>query len=327
MTAKPRGIITLNSLAQIKRTGMFTFKENELQDVDWLNDKVQPFFLLKMHDGNRIEWPLGIFFISSPTRQEETGILRDVQAYDQSLILLEDKYTSRYRVAAGIKYIDAIQTIINSAGIWKINITGFDGTLNTDKEFEIGTSKLEVVNTLLKEMNYTSLWVDENGYFTAKEYVLPKDREAEYDYRNNEISIIEPGASEELDIFSIPNIWIRVVSNPEREALVSTYINDLATSKTSTINRGRNIVDYLEIDDIADQATLDNYVKRIANEANQVYQKFIFNTAVMPHHTYLDCLFVEHTGFDISNKYIENRWTIDIGTNSMEHSCRRVVEI
>ncbi len=327
LTAQPSGTITLNSLAQIKRTGQFTFKENEIKDIEWLNDRVQPFLLLKMFDGKWIEWPLGIFLMSSPIRQEDSKIMRSVDAYDLSLILLEDKFISRYRIAAGTKYIDAIHTILNSAGIWRINITGFNSALNIDKEFEIGVSKLEAVNTLLKEINYTSLWVDENGYFTARPYVLPKKREAEYSYKNNEISVIEPGVSEELDIFNIPNVWVVAVSNPERPALVSTYINDLSTSKTSTINRDRNIVDFREIDDIANQETLDNYVKRIANEANQVYQKFIFSTAVMPHHTYLDCLFIEHSGFGIADKYIEANWTINIGEGNMQHTCRRVVEI
>ena len=57
------GTLGLNSLAQIKRQGNFKFKENELQDVDWLNDKVQPVFILN----GEYEFPLGVFMISSPT--------------------------------------------------------------------------------------------------------------------------------------------------------------------------------------------------------------------------------------------------------------------
>lgn len=40
------GSLGLSSLAQIKRKGNFRFKENELNDVDWLNEKVQPVFIV-----------------------------------------------------------------------------------------------------------------------------------------------------------------------------------------------------------------------------------------------------------------------------------------
>ena len=47
-------------------------------------------------------------------------------------------------------YIDAITAILNSAGIWKINIIYHPGITATDKEFEIGTDKLTAINQLLK---------------------------------------------------------------------------------------------------------------------------------------------------------------------------------
>ncbi len=35
--------------------------------------------------------------------------------------------------------------------------TSYSWRFKTDKEFEIGTSRLEAVNELLKEINYTSI--------------------------------------------------------------------------------------------------------------------------------------------------------------------------
>src|SRR5690554_1285547 len=86
------GTLGLNSLAQIKRKGRFRFKENELKDIDWLNDKVQPVFILN----GRYEFSLGVFMISSPTRTlRKKAIHRDVECFDTSLILLEDKFDTR----------------------------------------------------------------------------------------------------------------------------------------------------------------------------------------------------------------------------------------
>lgn len=329
LKAQP-GRVALNSLAEIKRTAVFQITEQEAHDIDWLSDRIRPVFCLQMQDGGWAEWPLGVFILSSPTRRDENGkIKRSVEAYDSSLILKEDKFIDRYRIPAGTKYITAITEILNNAGIWKTNILTHDGTLAADREFEIGTSKLFTVNQLLAAINYTSLWVDENGYFVAQPYVLPTDRDPDYEYRTDCISIIHPGCTEEMDLFGVPNTWVRYVSNPDRdEVLRSEYTNDLSTSPTSTINRGHTIVDIDEVTDAYDQTTLDGLVKRLAYNSTQVYGKFNFSTALMPHHSYYNCLFVEHIGFGIAHKYMESSWLMDLRSGGvMQHSCRRVIQI
>lgn len=329
LKAQP-GRVALNSLAEIKRTAVFQVTEQEGQDIDWLNDRIRPVFCLGMPDKGFAEWPLGVFLISSPTRKDENKkIKRTIEAYDASQILKEDKFTDRYRIAAGTKYTAAVSDILNSSGIWKVSIIEHAGTLAADKEFEIGTTKLQAINQLLAEINYTSLWVDENGYFTAQPYVLPSAREVEYEYRNNDYSIIHPGSSEELDLFAVPNQWVRYVSNPDKTvSLRSIYTNDLSTSRTSTTSRGRTIVDIDRVDDILDQTTLDAYTLRQAYEASQVYGKFAFSTALMPHHSFYNCLYVDHTDFAVSSKYTESSWSMDLQASGiMTHNCRRVIRI
>lgn len=320
------GNLGLNSLAQIKRKGKFQFKEDELKDVDWLNDKVRPVFILN----KKYEFPLGVFMISSPTRSlRKKSIFREVECFDTSLVLLEDKFDTRYRILKGTNYVTAITQIIGSAGIWKINIPFIDAKIKTDREFEIGTSKLEAVNYLLQEINYTSIWVDELGNFTSNPYILPNDRVVEYTYKNDDMSIIFPDTSvEEIDLFNVANKWVVVATNPETEPLVSRYTNDNGGSPTSTVSRMRTIVDFREVDDIASQSILDDYVRRIAYEASNVFGKFIFDTAIMPHHSYMDCLYCEHTDLGIKNKYIETSWEMQLKSGGkMSHSARRVIQI
>ncbi|MBU5425020.1 hypothetical protein KQI41_01240 [Tissierella pigra] len=320
------GSLGLNSLSQMKRKGRFSFREDELKDIDWLNDKVQPVFILN----NQYEFKLGVFMISSPTRTlKNKEIFREVECFDTSLVLLEDKFDTRYRVIKGTNYITAIEQIISSAGIWKINIPFINAKIKTDREFEIGTSKLEAVNYLLDEINYTSIWVDELGNFTANPYILPNDRIVEYSYKNDDMSIILPDSSvEEIDLFSVPNKWVVVATNPETDPLVSRFTNENGGSPTSTVNRRRIIVDFREVDDIASQSILDEYVRRIAYEASNVYGKFIFDTAIMPHHSYMDALYCEHTDLGIKNKYIETSWEMDLKANGkMRHNARHVIQL
>lgn len=323
ISALPGNSITFNSEAEIKRTGVFNLKDSN--DIDWLNDRIRPVYCLRMPRG-WAEWPLGIFLVSSPVRTEDSGIKRSVEAYDQSVILVEDKFDNRYRIPAGTKYTAAITTILNDTGIAKINILDHEGTMGVDKEFEIGTPKIKAINQLLSEINYTSIWVDTNGYFIAKPYTLPSEREVEYEYRTDALSLIEHGASEEVDLFSVPNKWVVVCSTPEKAELVSRYTNDLPTSKTSTYSRGRTITDFQKVDDIYDQTTLDDYTKRLAYNASWVYGQLSFSTAKMPHHGFQDCLFVDHTDMGIQAKYIETSWTMNLEGN-MRHECKRVIRI
>lgn len=320
--------ITYNSRAEIKRIGRFSFRESEMNDVNWLNDKVQPVFRLNI-DGKLVEWALGIFIMSSPTRVCESGVIwRDVEAYDSTLILKEDLFEERYFIDKDKNYIDEIKEILNSAGIWKINIKNSDLTVNAAKEFEGGTSKLDAINALLSEINYESIQVDPYGFFKSSPYILPSEKEIEYTYAVDKTSIIHDGMIDELDLFKVPNKWITYTNNPDIETLTSIYVNSSPASSTSTYSRGRTIVDKAPVDDIADQKTLDAYTLRRAQESSMVVRKLIFDTALMPHHTHKDVLYVKNGDLSLANKYIETQWKMSLRIGGkMRHECERVVII
>lgn len=321
------GEISMASLAQIKRTARFSIIDKG--NIDWLNDRIQPIYMLKMPDGGWVKWSLGIFIPSTPSKTETGGVIyREVEAYDGLVVLKDDKFSSRYVIPGGTNYSEAIYQLLFDSGIQKINIDITDKILPSSREFEIGTEILSAVNQLLSEINYTTLTVDEYGYYTSKKYISPSDRVAEYTYADDELSILSSGINEELDIFGVPNIWVVVVSNPELEPLISVYENNNPESITSTISRDRNIVDYREIDSIADQSSLDDYVKRIANNASQVYGHVIFETALNPLHSYSDVLNLKYGPLSIDDKFSETKWTLPLQAGAkMVHEVRRVVSI
>ena len=317
------GNVGMNSLAQIKRTGRFTFKENEAKHIDFLNDRLQVSCVI---DG--IEHSLGNFLLPSPKRvKSNQGIIREVEAYDVTQILLEDKFTDRHFIKKGTKYTSAVTQIIQSAGIRKTDIYESDSLLNRDREFEIGTSKLSAINELLNEMNYTSLYSDERGVLKATPYILPMLKPIDFEYKNDELSVItNDGFSDELDIFNAPNIFVGIVSNGEGQSLKSKYINENPSSPLSTISRRRNIVDVREVSDIASQEALDGYIKMIANESSSKYSKIEFNTLIVPEHSYSNCLYINHDKLDLSGKYQETSWEIDLRVGGkMKHNARKVV--
>lgn len=317
------GSIALNSLAELKRTGRFTIKENIAKHIDFLNNRVKPIVII---DG--VETEMGVYLMPSPTRRLSNGrIYRDIEAYDVLQILKEDKVTDRIMFKKGTKYETIIKQIINSAGIYRCTIEPTELTLKRDREFEIGTSKLTICNQLLQEINYTALYSDKTGLIRAKRYIMPNMRNIELKYIENDFDIkIRDSSTDELDLFNVPNVWVVVASNGENESLKSIYENNNAADKTSILSRGRKIVDYREISDIADQAALNQYTKRLATNALSIYRKIEFETMINPIHGYANCIYIEDKALDISDKYIETSWEIPLEVGGiMKHRARKVI--
>lgn len=320
------GEVSLSAFAQIKRTAKFTIKDSSI--IDWFSDRIQPIVEVKVKN-EWVEYPLGVFLLSSPVREDQNNeIYREIEAYDKLVILRDDKFLERYTVTSGTNYIDAVISILQSANISKWNIEQTDQTLPTDIEFDPGTNKLKAVNKLLSAINFNQLHVDVNGFFISMPYRSPDIRSSEYIYKDDDLSVTYNGMQEELDIYDTPNSWVAVLSDPEREPLSSNYTNDNENSPTSTVNRGRTIVDFREVDNIADQSALDSYVQRIAFEASQVYGKIEFETAIMPMHDYMDIVQIDYSPLEINGKYTETSWTIPLKVGGrMRHSVRAVVNI
>ena len=317
-----------NAFADIKRTANFTIRDDDT--INFLTDRIRPWVRLKMPDGGWAEWPQGVFILSTPPKNiDASGVVtREVEAYDLLQLLVDDKVADRTTVTASTNYITAIKTILEAAGITQHNLTATSITLPAARDWAPGTSKLQIMNDLLGAINYRSLFFDELGYAIARPYVAPSARDSEYTYADDDLSVIFPELEQGLDLFAIPNKFVCVCSESDRVALVSTYTNTNADSLTSTINRGRTIVDYRENVEAADQASLDAIVARVAFEASQIYEQVTFSTPIMPMHSENDCLTLVFSGLGISDKYIESNWECELKVGGRhKHKIRKVVVI
>ncbi|PZN05073.1 MAG: hypothetical protein DIU76_08295 [Bacillota bacterium] len=346
------GKISYNALAEIKRTARFVLREDPSVPIDWLRDRIRPWALLRMPrkavtsyvylqatqvsewrglgEWGYAEFPLGVFLLSSPTRREtDTGaVVREVEAYDQLVVLRDSRVTSRYVVPAGTNYIAAVSQVLTEAGIQEQDLLPTPLTLPVDREWEPGTTRLQIANDLLLAINYQSLYFDAQGRAVARPYRDPSELPPEYTYRDDDESVILPGVEEELDLWDVPNQWILYVSEPDREPLYAVYTNTNPASPTSTVNRGRVITAEPEQVDAADQATLDALAQRKAQEASQVYQSVEFETAIMPMHGDMDVLQLEYTRLGIKARYREHQWEMDLRPGGrMRHVVRRVVSV
>lgn len=326
LTSVQTASIAYDSLADIKRTAKLTLLDDG--SIDYLSERVKPWVRLRMPDGGWVEWPQGVFLLSTPKRTRKVGgyVARDVDAYDQLVVLNGDLESERITVQAGVLYVNAVGGLVQDMAT---RITYSPKTLPTAMEWEPGTSRLRIVNDLLSAINYRSAWFDENGVLVCEPYASPDDAQPGYTYATDSTSVIVGDIDDTLDLYSVANRWVLVVSNPEGPALFSSYINSSPTSPTSTVRRGRQITDFRTEQDAADQATLDAKVQRLAFEASQVFESIDFSTAIMPMHSNADVLGLVVNDLGVpSAKFVEQSWSYDLKAGAlMAHKVRRTVSV
>lgn len=314
--------IAFSNFLQVKRTGTINFIGFD-PDIDFINDRIKIYTILS--DGvNELTYPSGMYLLSSPVEITKTNSVSEysVSVYSKTQILVEDKEIERFVIKKGKVYTNVIQELLIGTGIGDIEIVSSPLTVQRDLSFEPGTSKISIINELLKQINYYPIFTNNEGSVSIEPYIPLQERNADYFYRINDNSIVSKGLTTTLDLFNVPNVVTRVVTNAETEPLVSTFKNYDTDDLTSIPNRGREIDDYKEISDIPDQLTLDAFVRREAEEAKKVFGEFTFNTSINPMHEQNEC--VEINGYIV----VESSWRMSLTVSGlMSHTARRVVYV
>jgi hypothetical protein len=324
---EPGGSITLNGSAQIKRTGRFVFRHDG--PINWETDKIKPYFVLHMPDGGAAEWPLGVYYMLTPSTVRRGGqVWHEVEAYDKTVILEKDSDSIRTFFAAGTKYTDAISQLLMTAGINRAIITESDYELAADREWDLGTPKAQIIKTLLSEINYKDIHTDADGSFIVMPAVDPATRPVDYIYKADQYSVIvDDQTQSEKDSFDAPNVMIGLVSSPDVGEMMYVAENTNPASPISIPSRnGRRVVAKMMFEGIASQEELEIATKRALASAAEQYETLRFSTALMPHHGYGDLLGMESAA--ATGRYLETGWSMKLqaGTH-MTHTAKRLVVI
>jgi hypothetical protein len=320
--------IDQNWLADVKRSATLTIRETGV--IDFLSDRIKPYirtWLPPYGPADYVEHPQGVFLLATPTRNSDSAgrVTREVQAYDPLQVFLDDLVVNRYSVAIGVKYTDAVSTVLGSI---PQTVEPSTKTLPVVMEWEPGTSKLRIINDLLNAINYESLSFDEDGKAVVRAYRDPTTRTEEFVYGDGLAGLVVPDVDQEIDLFSVPNRWVLVVSDPDKPSIVSTYTNNDPGSPTSTVRRSRTITDFRTEEDAVDQATLDAKVARLAFEASQIFEAIPFSTALMPIHSGNDVYRIRYAPLAVNSKFTEQSWTLELKAGAqMQHRARRVVTV
>lgn len=313
------GDISYSSLGRLKSSLTIKIEEDELLDIDYMNDRIKPVVII---DGE--EYPLGVFLISSPKRDiDGNKVTRYLTCYSKLKILDNDKVVSPYYVPTGANVINQVITLLGNESY---NIPLSDAVTNTSHEWEVGTSKLDIVNDLLDIVNYVSLIPGADGSFISYKYQEPAERLHDIEYIEGNDSVIIDKMVEDFDFFDVPNVFVRYTNDVDIDPpIVATYPLQ-SGSETVTIDGRAPNVSAEAVTDVSDQATLYAKCKKAAYSARSVYSHLEFSTAINPSHGYLNCIWVK-VG-DIDYKYIETSWSFNLKCGElMKHTARRVVDL
>lgn len=315
------GSIKLDYNADIMRTGRFTIRDDPA--VNWQAELLRPWFGLIMPDGGRAEWPLGLFYMPTAPKTGSRHVYREIEAYDTTTILWDDQVTSRYQIPKGSKYTAALSAIFASVGVFDAIIEPSESVTQTALEWEAGTAKGKIVQQLLTADNYEPLMADAWGRWRCRKSKDPRARRAEYNYTAGELSVMLPDPTVDDDLFHLPNVFVGVVSRPDRPAMSFTYEITDPKSPLAAVNRGgRHVTETKIYEDAASALALEADVRRRASQASSYFSSLKFSTAPMPHHAAGDVLWIEDG--DIRGKYQEMRWSLDLRAGGeMKHEVQK----
>lgn len=166
------------------------------------------------------EIPLGVFLLSgAPEQWSGSGRVYNVELLDRNTVLDQDRVEVSYSVGSSTPILQAVATVIASAGELITVDASVTATLSAPLVWPAGTTKLQIVNDLLAALNYNALWVDGVGNYRATPYVVPAARSIKYELLNLDRELIDGDTAiyadewaRDRDLFGVYNKVITIQS-------------------------------------------------------------------------------------------------------------------
>lgn len=325
LKARQDGEITCTASAEIKRALSCTVQLPD--EADLLNDRIR---VSLEQDG---AWfPLGVFIpTTAPRTVSAEGLVTvGIEAYDLTYQVYRAKLERRSDgyFPAGTAYTTAVKTVLTRCGISNVSIPDSSQTLAAAREdWEIGESYLTVVNTLLEEIGYTTLWFDSAGVARSGPYQSPVLRPVQHRYAAGPGSVVLRAHTVEDDTFDAYNVFPVSVSDLDSgEPIYVVSVNDDPSSKLSTLARGRLVAPVTRLDGAADEAAAQAYADSLRLKSMISTETAKIQTAICPGHEVLDILELDLP--ELTGKWEETAWSIPLSPDGlMSHTVRRAVYV
>lgn len=301
-------------------------------DVDWLADEIKPVLIL---DGK--ESSLGVLSLSTVTVEKSStdeGV--SLEAYDRCWIVKDTKIEDILHLSRGSRYIDVIEQRLTASGITAIIKTPSSAVLAEDREdWKVGTSNLTIANDLLKEINYKQVYFNPDGVAILEPKAIPNAANMKHILSTKKQEVRDPKTldiipmslqiSSETDIYNAPNVFVCTCSNPDKsQIMIARAENANPKSPLSILRRGRRIVDFENVSNIASQAELQNYVDQKRNRSMITGEVITCETLLYPGFGVEDVTAIQTD--TLNDLCVETEWEMELRVGGkMKHKLERVV--
>jgi hypothetical protein len=307
------------------------------ESINYLSDLIRPWYCVS-YNGIDYNFPLGTYMLISPTKDSDGMIVsRNITGHDLLYALEQDKITASTFYEKGDNVTDAIKALLDTVGEWvEYSIPDSDEVLAEDMSYEIGKSKLFIINSLLSTINYYPLWATGNGVYKS---VLWSDNQAiTWTFKDNESSLYESGIKLSIDYSQIYNKVV-VVANQltaDTEALIKIWTFEdegLDSHPLSYTSLGRYIVKTFDSEavsqDYVDLRARRELLKMLEIEEGIEYKHaFVSGRFIdgLPYHG--DCYRFINTllGLDSTYKIQSQSYNLNVGS-SVNSVIRRVTGV
>lgn len=234
------GSINFDCEQSIQSAGQINFTRPEARDqVDWLKCRVKIYYSLQGLE----PWSLGVFVPSVPEDDHGEGIVRNGVILQDKLILLD---TDRVGATYYIKRNDSLQShvvsLIESIGEVSSGVQPSTVTAREELAWDGGTPKLTIINDILKAMGFYPLYVNGNGIYQAKPYILPSQITPIRHFKRGDQSIHKANYRRSINTSEIPNkVILTADGSTTNDALTEYWENRDPDSPYSIENRGQTI--------------------------------------------------------------------------------------
>ena len=261
-----QGKLTLDASQPIQRGG----KINVIDDgeTNWIAHRLQVWY---MRQGSP-DTSLGIYIPTAPVVENRTGMRTlPLEIHDKTLIYNDDELDDYFYVNYSDVVTDRIKQLIESTGETKYSITASPLTMNDFLVWEPGITKLEVINTLLKYINYNNLWVDDFGTTMVTPYMAPMDRPLARTFAKGPTAIHKSNWKLSRELDKIPNkVILKTAGSGDEEGMRAFAQNNDPNSPYSVPSVGR-VIARTEAVDAESPAILQQLADRRLLELSEVY--------------------------------------------------------
>lgn len=237
--------------------------------ANWNIDRVQIWY--RAEQGTRkLRYPLMVGIIQKPDVDTRLGVTT-LKFFDKTTLLAEDFLSTSMSFGVGKSAVAAVREVIASVRS-PHHIVDSSATIRTAMSWPVGTTKLKVVNDLLKSIHYTPIRADGTGALVS--HPIQSNPPVAHHFKPGPDCIAGPVTANEHDLFDIPNRVIGIsTADGDKPPLTAARDNVDKESPWSIPSRGRVIARTFDNIDVDSQATLNARVLELLYSSSQVTWK------------------------------------------------------